>query len=174
MPGTKISTRRTCVHCSTMYTQLRHWGGRCLSLLIQIKDPHASRPRGARAREIHFLQILYSTVRRTSHHSGGPCVEFRYTCFFGYCGAFPSVCMLSHNSQNTKGVGSVFGILSPFLGVFLKPPQCIEVLNVKVTVFILLLFASIPDCGQNQTTVSDEQHSLYLTSIHDTTGVVQQ
>ena len=36
----------------------------------------------------------------------------------------------------------------------------IEVLFVKVTVFILLLFASLPDCGQNQTAVSDEQHSL--------------
>jgi hypothetical protein len=33
---------------------------------------------------------------------------------------------------------------------------CIEVLNVKVTVFILLLFASLPDCAQNQTSVSDE------------------
>ena len=30
-----------------------------------------------------------------------------------------------------------------------------EVLNVKVHVFILLLFASLPDCTQNQTAVSD-------------------
>jgi hypothetical protein len=36
----------------------------------------------------------------------------------------------------------------------------IEVLFVKVTVFILLLFASLPDCHQNQITVSDEQYSL--------------
>ena len=36
----------------------------------------------------------------------------------------------------------------------------IEVLNVKVTVFILLLFVSLLDCGQNQTAVSDEQYSL--------------
>jgi hypothetical protein len=38
----------------------------------------------------------------------------------------------------------------------------IEVLFVKVHVFILLLFASLPDCGQNQTAayVSDEQQSL--------------
>ena len=42
----------------------------------------------------------------------------------------------------------------------------IEVLFVKlkVTVFILLLFASLPDmlpdCGQNQTAVSDKQYSL--------------
>jgi hypothetical protein len=36
----------------------------------------------------------------------------------------------------------------------------IEVLNVKQTMFILLLFASLPDCGQNQTAVSDEQYSL--------------
>jgi hypothetical protein len=32
--------------------------------------------------------------------------------------------------------------------------------TIKVTVFILLLFASLPDCGQNQTAVSDEQYSL--------------
>ena len=31
----------------------------------------------------------------------------------------------------------------------------IEDLNVKVHVFILLLFASLPDCSQNQTAVSD-------------------
>ena len=31
----------------------------------------------------------------------------------------------------------------------------IEVLNVKVHVFVLLLFASLPDCSQNQTAVSD-------------------
>jgi hypothetical protein len=43
-----------------------------LSLLISIKAAHASRPRGAPAREIHFSQILYNTLRRTSPHSGGP------------------------------------------------------------------------------------------------------
>jgi hypothetical protein len=41
---------------------------------------------------------------------------------------------------------------------------CIEVLFVKQTMFIdllvLLLFASLPDCGQNQTAVSNEQYSL--------------
>ena len=31
----------------------------------------------------------------------------------------------------------------------------IEVLFVKVHVFVLLLFASLPDCSQNQTAVSD-------------------
>ena len=36
-----------------------------------------------------------------------------------------------------------------------KVVQGIEVLNVKVYVFILLLFASLPDCSQNQTAVSD-------------------
>jgi hypothetical protein len=49
-----------------------------LSLLISIKESHASRPRGPRAREIHFLQILYSTraaahltpLRRTSEPPG--------------------------------------------------------------------------------------------------------
>ena len=30
-----------------------------------------------------------------------------------------------------------------------------EVLNVKVHVFVLLLFATLPDCSQNQTAVSD-------------------
>jgi hypothetical protein len=30
----------------------------------------------------------------------------------------------------------------------------IEVLNVKVHMFVLLLFASLPDCSQNQTAVS--------------------
>jgi hypothetical protein len=33
------------------------------------------------------------------------------------------------------------------------PP--IEVLNVKQNMFVLLLFASLPDCGQNQTAVFD-------------------
>ena len=36
-------------------------------------------------------------------------------------------------------------------------------LDLKVTVFINLfkiLFASLPDCGQNQIAVSDEQYSL--------------
>jgi hypothetical protein len=36
----------------------------------------------------------------------------------------------------------------------------IEVLFVKVTLFVLILFASLPDCGQNETAVSDEQYSL--------------
>ena len=36
----------------------------------------------------------------------------------------------------------------------------IEVLFVKQTMFILILFASLPDCSQNQTAVSDEQYSL--------------
>jgi hypothetical protein len=31
----------------------------------------------------------------------------------------------------------------------------IEVLNVKVGVFILLIFATLPECSQNQTAVSD-------------------
>jgi hypothetical protein len=31
----------------------------------------------------------------------------------------------------------------------------IEVLNVKVGVFILLIFATLPECRQNQTAVSD-------------------
>ena len=60
--------------------------------------------------------------------------------------------------------------------------RVIEVLNVKQTMFILLLFASLPDCGQNQTAVSDhvsdEQYMYsstryyYLTSIHNTTRVI--
>ena len=38
---------------------------------------------------------------------------------------------------------------------FIASPACIEVLNVKVHVFVLLLFATLPDCSQNQTAVSD-------------------
>ena len=34
----------------------------------------------------------------------------------------------------------------------------IEVLNVKVGVSVLLLFASLPDCSQYQTAVSDTLH----------------
>jgi hypothetical protein len=37
----------------------------------------------------------------------------------------------------------------------------VEVLNVKVGVFMLLFFASLPDCSQNQTAVSHAQHSLF-------------
>jgi hypothetical protein len=55
----------------------KHLEVRVIYYEISIEDPHAlfhaSRPRGARTREIHrFLQISYSTLRRTSHHSGGP------------------------------------------------------------------------------------------------------
>jgi hypothetical protein len=39
--------------------------------------------------------------------------------------------------------------------VALTSTVCIEVLNVKVHMFVLLLFASLPDCSQNQTAVSD-------------------
>ena len=84
-------------------------------LLILIKGSHASCSRGARARKIHFLQILCSPLRRTSHHSGGP-RNFDKLVIRGLCGAFPSVCIFLQNSQNTKGTGSVFGILSLFLG----------------------------------------------------------
>ena len=77
-----------------------------LSLSISIEEACASRPRGARARKIHFLQILYSTSRRTSHHTGGP-RNFDKLVISGPCGAFQCVCMLLQNSQNTKGAGSV-------------------------------------------------------------------
>jgi hypothetical protein len=78
-----------------------------LSLLIciWIKDAHASRPRAARARNTlctDFIQhpaVHLTSVRWTS--------EFRYTCYYGTCGAFPCVCMLLQNSQNTKGARSV-------------------------------------------------------------------
>ena len=36
-----------------------------------------------------------------------------------------------------------------------EPTRGLEVLNVKVHVFVLLLFATLPDCSQNQTAVSD-------------------
>jgi hypothetical protein len=38
--------------------------------------------------------------------------------------------------------------------------QLLDILKVIVGLFIFLLFASLPNCGQNQTAVSDEQHSL--------------
>jgi hypothetical protein len=47
----------------------------------------------------------------------------------------------------------------------------IEVLNVKVGVYILLIFATLPECSQNQTAVSD---TLRLLSNSNTTRVVQQ
>jgi hypothetical protein len=37
----------------------------------------------------------------------------------------------------------------------LRDRHHIEVLFVKVHVFVLLIFASLPDCSQNQTAVSD-------------------
>jgi hypothetical protein len=49
--------------------------------------------------------------------------------------------------------GSCPGPLDRLRGVI--SPGCIEVLFVKVTVFILLLFATLPECSQNQTAVSD-------------------
>jgi hypothetical protein len=45
-------------------------------------------------------------------------------------------------------------------GIALMYVRPIAVLNVKQTMFILLLFASLPDCGQNQTAVSEKQYSL--------------
>jgi hypothetical protein len=39
--------------------------------------------------------------------------------------------------------------------------HAIEVLNVKVGVFMLLLFASLPNCNQNQPAVSDTLRLLY-------------
>ena len=88
-----------------------------LSLLISIKVAHASRPRGARAREIHFVQISYSTLRRTSHHSDGP-RNFDILVIRRPCGPFPCVCMLLQNSQSANGARSVFGIQNTFLGSF--------------------------------------------------------
>jgi hypothetical protein len=43
----------------------------------------------------------------------------------------------------------------PPRGRYLKIADIIEVLFVKQTLFILILFASLPDCSQNQTAVSD-------------------
>jgi hypothetical protein len=47
------------------------------------------------------------------------------------------------------------------LNLVLNLVHCIEVLFVKVTVFILLLFATLPECSQNQTAVSDTLRFLY-------------
>jgi hypothetical protein len=43
----------------------------------------------------------------------------------------------------------------PIFTLRISQPLNIEVLFGKVTVFMLLLFASLPDCSQNQTAVSD-------------------
>jgi hypothetical protein len=43
---------------------------------------------------------------------------------------------------------------------YFKRQVYIEVLFVKPTVFILLLFATVPECSQNQTAVSDILRSL--------------
>jgi hypothetical protein len=62
----------------------------------------AARPRAKNT----FLQILYSTLWRTSHHSGGP-RNFDKLVIRCTWGAFPCVCMLLQNSQNTKPARSV-------------------------------------------------------------------
>ena len=41
-----------------------------------------------------------------------------------------------------------------------KTYRGVEVLNLNPAVLVLLIFASIPDCSQNQTAVSDTQHLL--------------
>jgi hypothetical protein len=65
-------------------------------------------------------------------------------------------------NQATSAVASICSILGLTLGVdlllLLKALivlTTIEVLNVKVHMFVLLIFASLPDCSQNQTAVSD-------------------
>jgi hypothetical protein len=81
--------------------------------------PHIA-PRGAaRAREIHSLQLLYSIAPCGAPHTTPADPEISIHFFFGPCGALPCVCMRLQNSQNTKCAGSVFGLLSPFLGVFI-------------------------------------------------------
>jgi hypothetical protein len=80
-----------------------------LSLLVSIKEAHASHPRGARAREIHFLQILYNTLRRTSHHSGGP-RNFDILVFLVRAGrSHASVCFYrTRNAQRVRDLCLVF------------------------------------------------------------------
>jgi hypothetical protein len=78
-----------------------------------------------------------------------------------------------HSTLNTIVLGASKGIskyqIPPHFGQHSSAARAasmqwhghIEVLNVKVTTFILLLVASVPYCGQNQTAVSDEQQSLF-------------
>jgi hypothetical protein len=68
-----------------------------------------------RARAKYSFYIFYtSPARRTSHYSGGP-RNFDIVVISGTCGTFPCVRILLQDSQRTKGLGSVFGIMSPFL-----------------------------------------------------------
>jgi hypothetical protein len=57
---------------------------------------------------------------------------------------------------NMKSVIANILVLIPYSsGCTDSLATAIEVLNVKVHVFVLLHFASLPDCSQNQTAVSD-------------------
>jgi hypothetical protein len=48
------------------------------------------------------------------------------------------------------------GVVEHYVGLArVRVRLCIEVLFVNVTVFILLIFATLPECSQNQTAVSD-------------------
>ena len=76
------------------------------------------RARAARARNTLFTDFIQ---------------QFRYTCFYGTCGTSPCVCILVQNSRNTKGAVSVFGILSPFVGVF----------NSYRVYYLLVLYSSL-------------------------------
>jgi hypothetical protein len=83
----------------------------CYRSWYVLKTPtHRARAGRARARNT-LLQLLYSTLQRTSHHSGGPrnfdtlvflALAARYHASNAWC-----VCMLLHtsNSQNTKCAG---------------------------------------------------------------------
>lgn len=77
-----------------------------------------------RACEIHFLQILYSTLRCTACTTvrGGP-QNFDTLVIRGLCGTFLCVCMFLLNSRSTKGAGSIFGLLSTFMAW--HPAACI-------------------------------------------------
>ena len=69
-------------------------------------------------------------------------LELHKVCFVKYRG-------LSRNQTPLEQIGTAVPIQDE-PGV-----SHIEVLNVKVHVFVLLLFATLPDCSQNQTAVSD-------------------
>ena len=59
-------------------------------------------------------------------------------------------------SYSACGDYEIYFLLAYITAVFLfDPDTAIEVLFVKVHVFVLLLFATLPDCSQNQTAVSD-------------------
>jgi hypothetical protein len=96
-----------------------------------------------------YIQILYNTVYK---------LHLKYT--FLRCLTMGSMACYQYMRSPYNRRLLVISVSHLLSRVYIGAG--IEVLFVKVTVFILLLFASlhVPDCCQNQTAVSDEQYSL--------------